>query len=803
MKSLFYWGKTDVESGYHRFLCHTLDVAACGIRLLERSDRLYRTLERHLHLSRQELVRLIAWASVLHDLGKLSPSFQRQDEATSKVADILGVGPAKHEYNIRHDSLGWTLWEQICPRGSSLGGENVRILMRCATGHHGKPPSKTEHGVIVNPDRYFGLADIEAALELVDWANKHFYPVFPEKEAMKRASWWIAGIITLADWLGSNKDFFPYEQGEVDPVAYLEKALLAADRVIEATGVVMPGEKREFHELFKDYKPTPVQQCVLNLPIVPERPFFMVIEETTGGGKTEAALSAARGASLFFGLPTMATANGLWHRIKKLDGQQSLVHGKRWLIPAAMDRATAWLNDSNRKSLLADVGVGTIDQAMIGVMYARYSTLRLAGLAGKTLIIDEVHAYDTYMKHIISTLITMQARSGGSVILLSATLPLAHRADYASAWRKGSDVESNPLEKTGFPLVTFIDHQGTVTEQDGLTSHYDQKGGRNVSVESTHITDAVIKRIQTESSKGRCVAWVRNTIDEAIAAYESLLALGVDVMLFHSRFVAGDRKDIENLVLETFGKSSTENLRAGKVLVATQVIEQSLDLDFDFMVTDLCPVDLLIQRAGRLHRHDRGVRGNPTLLIHAPVMEESPGPNWIGDWSKGTAFVYENHAVLWNTLRIIGNGFSLPNDARRLIEGVYTDGAVPAGLQSQSREIFGRELARISSGNDASVNPDAAYQSEGMPVWDDETAPTRLADRVIEWVLCEGEMPITGLIETSTVQIQMRKVTSAPESSVEVGKFQRTMRLTNGRAKCSGPQGAVLVTYDKNRGLAY
>lgn len=816
MKCRAYWGKTNAGQ-YHRLLYHNLDVAACAIRLIERSDRMAASLMAPLGIDRAKLADLIGWATVLHDLGKLSPAFQYQSPETSVIAQTLGVSRVAHAYDVRHDSLGWSLWQDISasmPMDDDLL-DAMDAMMRCATGHHGKPPTNLKNGTRVSSKRYFGPADMEAGHELIDWSFSRFAPVFPQAQAIERASWWIAGLITLADWLGSNTDWFPYQQREVAADEYFQDALARADLAIDVSGVVMPVERKTFHDLFKGYTPTSVQQAVLDLP-VQTKPFFLAIEETTGGGKTEAALAAAAGTSFFFGLPTMATANGLWRRVKSLEGQQSLLHSKRWMMPDAMDRATAWLNDSGRKSLLSDIGVGTIDQAMIAAMYARYSTLRLAGLAAKTLIIDEVHAYDVYMKRILEVLIELHAKSGGSVILLSATLPLKHRQGYADAWSRGRSLARPALVQTGFPLVTFIDSGGNLIEREDLTSRYEsnngcvpcpgQQAGRRLSIACAHSVADVINCVTMEAGSGKCVAWIRNTVGEAIDAFDALLVAGVDVQLFHSRFTAGDRRDIEDRVIDTFGKQSLPAQRAGKVLVATQVIEQSLDIDFDFMVTDLCPVDLLIQRAGRLHRHDhRGDRGVPKLLLHAPAWSEQPNPDWVMAWSSGTSFVYQDHAALWNTMRLVGDGFELPQDSRQLVEGVYDDTlkTVPDGLRKQADKFIGQELARAMQGSMAAIKPDVAYQSEGVPMWDDTVAPTRLGEAVSEWVICEDGRPINGSIDESTLQIRKSAILSGPAASFKVGPWQMTLNMANGSADCVGSQGAKRVTYDKLRGLGY
>ncbi|MCX7170397.1 MAG: CRISPR-associated helicase Cas3' [Proteobacteria bacterium] len=804
MNAFGYWGKTH-EGGFHRLPYHSLDVAACAVRLIERSDRLANSLLRHLPITREELTGLIGWAAALHDIGKLSPTFQHLDVTTSTIASALGVAKIKRKYDVRHDSLGWELWREISgpmfPDARQVDAADV--LMRCATGHHGKPPSNLGNGTRISVTRYFTPVDVDAGREWIQWTSDYFKPTFPRSSALEEASWWIAGLITLADWLGSNMDWFPYREDIIEPDEYFQSALTRADKAITEADVVADVVKRTYFEMFPSYQPTPVQQAVLDLP-TDGNSFLLVIEETTGGGKTEAALAAAAGSAFFFGLPTMATANGIWRRTRELGGQQALIHSKKWFMPDAMDRASAWLNHSGRQALLADIGVGTVDQAMIAVMYARYATLRLVGLAGKTLIIDEVHAYDAYMKRILEVLVEMQAKSGGSVILLSATMPLSHRRDYAAAWCRGRNLSAPSFTKDAFPLVTHVDSSGHAIERGDLKSQYQDNGGdgRHVRIEHASTFDVVVARIMDESKSGQSVAWIRNTVREAVEAYDILKAANADVELFHSRFTVRDRLAIENRVIETFGKESTGESRKGKILVATQVIEQSLDLDFDFMVTDLCPVDLLIQRAGRLHRHERGDRGVPTLLLHAPSWTDSPGSGWVTDWSMGTSFVYPDHGRLWLTMELAADGFVLPKDARMLVEGIYGL-QIPIGLSKQSLKTEGMDVARVFQGDMSAIKPGMPYQA-GVPTWDDVVAPTRLGEPTAEWIICEDGAPVNGAIAESTLQLRESQLFPF-EGEAKIpgqGPWQRVLSLTAGSTSGQSRKGPVQVTYDQKKGLS-
>lgn len=806
-----YWGKTN-EDNYHLLAYHSLDVAASAVVLIQERKSLCISLCSMMEIEQEQLLNLIGWTAALHDLGKLSPAFQRQDQPTSLVADALGVGTVTKPYDVRHDSLGWVLWNEIESKAAEkLTVRSARALIRCSTGHHGMPPSKHAHGSRIRATDYFNDTEIMQAVDWVNWATNFFKPIFPDAKNIEAASWWIAGTITLADWIGSNVEWNPYSKIKMSPDDYFLIAISNAKIAMAASGVDQSQDRRSFSELFPRFNPTPIQAAVAALP-TDENQFLLIIEETTGGGKTEAALASAGGSRFFFGLPSMATANGLWNRVGELDGQQVLIHGKNWAMPGSMDRASSWLANGGRKALLADIGVGTIDQAMVGVLYARYGTLRLAGLAGKTLIVDEIHAYDAYMKEVIMTLISMHARSGGSVVLLSATMPLSHRVDYADAWCAGANIEREQFLKSSFPLITYIDKSGKTMEIDNLQSRYELDcgpGGRRVNIAHCSNYLEAKRRVVSESASGRCVLWIRNTVGEAIQAYNDLSKESNNVQLFHSKFTVDDRSRIEKNVLKSFGAKSTSEGRKNRILVATQVVEQSLDIDFDFIVTDLCPIDLLIQRAGRLHRHERGDRGIPTMLVYGPPPTDDPDEDWAPSWSKGSAYIYADNSKLWITQKLISDGFSLPCDARRLVEGVYgelPDGnATPKNLESNKFEALGKELAKSSAGVNNAIDSKSSFKKESSQTdWDDSQAPTRLGEVSKEWVLFEDGKPISGCLETSTISIELRKLSSSIGSDFlkkVVGKFQEPINLINGMALGISGGKTVHVTYSKKLGL--
>jgi CRISPR-associated endonuclease/helicase Cas3 len=513
------------------------------------------------------------------------------------------------------------------------------------------------------------------------------------------------------------------------------------------------------------------------------------LEDVTGAGKTEAALILtqrlmAKGLAdgLYIGLPTMATANAMYQRLGKVyrhfyqaNQQPSLVlaHGARELSQDFRDSVllaeqvqtdtdyqpghtekdqelsataycNAWLADSRKKALLADVGVGTLDQALLAVLPARHQSLRLLGLGRKVLFVDEVHAYDSYMHKLLSALLEAHARQGGSAILLSATLPQTMRENLVAAFHRGLDqAPPNIAYPAAYPLAT---HTPAETVERGINTRAEVK--RTVNVQRLNGEDLVFAKVRNAAEHGQCVCWIRNTVKSAWQAYQNLLNSGIQaerLSLFHSRFAMIDRQAIESRILQTFGDHSNHESRKGQILIATQVVEQSLDLDFDVLISDLAPIDLLIQRAGRLRRHIRDEQGNrirevdaedgrgmPVFYLHAPAPVLEADANWLKPEHAGTQAVYPHLGQLWLSARLLECGqFTMPSDARGLIEGVYSDEAqeqIPIALQDASLDAEGKAMVQKSMADFNALKLDKGYTWKSGD-WDEETRiPTRLSE---------------------------------------------------------------------------
>jgi CRISPR-associated endonuclease/helicase Cas3 len=756
----------------HPLVAHVLDVAAVGM-LLPDAGRL--GLDR----------RCLGFLLTLHDIGKISRSFQAQAPVHWPQA-LLGPPPVNIP-GFPHDAMGLHLLLgplQASLRTTFLADRRGRRswadpLLHALAGHHGRPAHLSR-----SPgNAELGPAAVAAAETLVTVMLDVFRPPPLCPPATDRSvqclSWKLAGSVTLADWIGSRQEWFPYVTSSLvdDPADYLwNHALPRAARAINAAGLSVTGTSpfTGVRRLFPGiHHPTPVQSWAEQAPL-PPGPLLAVIEDLTGSGKTEAALVLAHrlmaggcADGLFLALPTMATANAMfgrlaeaYHRLFPADARPSLAlaHGRAHLDPRfratipredaaeallrgkapsepadepAEAHCAAWLADDRRRVLLAQVGIGTIDQALLAVLPVRHAVLRQRGLAGKVLIVDEAHAFDAYMNRELRALLSFHAALGGSAILLSATLPRAVRQGLVDAFHDGLGAPRAMLDTTTYPLATLT--AATGTSETPCAPREDLP--RRVAVSRLPDEGAAIARITTAAQAGAAVVWVRNTVDEAIAAAAALRARGLSPLLFHARFAMADRLRVEAEVLRRFGRDADPAERPG-VLVATQVVEQSLDLDFDLLCTDLAPMDLLIQRAGRLWRHERGQRPveGPELLVVSPEPVDEPAAGWLREALPGTAAVYRDPALLWRTARaVFGRGAIVtPGDMRPLIEEAYdreAPGAVPPALARAAQEAEGK--AHSASGVAAQNVLELAkgYRREAG-LWEPDThTPTRLEER--------------------------------------------------------------------------
>lgn len=682
--------------------------------------------------------------------------------------------------------------------------DGLDAWMRASTGHHGQPPQPGGHWKQhCHPveDRAAVLAHVDAmrALFLDDELATAIAAQDPHQflAASKALSWWFAGLAVLCDWLGSNTEYFRYLAADAtrSPAptrsGYWQCAQQQAEKVIAASGVVAPppAPAMPFAALFPGLgSPSPLQRWAAEVALAPG-PQLHCLEDVTGAGKTEAALmlthrllAAGRADGFYVALPTMATANAMYARVagvyaRLFEGPASLAHATgqsrlldRYIasvvedlaanvLPAmqaegdqaqtdetASARCAAWLADHRKRALLAPAGVGTIDQALLAVLHSKHQSLRLLGLQRKVLVVDEVHACDDYMLRVLAVLLEAHARGGGSAVLLSATLPLHARQKLLEAFARGLGQGTPNAGEAAYPLATSwpaADRAPGLALQCPIATRPDVRRRVRV-VQHAHI-DEVLGLIRLALDAGLCVCWVRNTVVDAVAAYDLFEAeLPPERRaLFHARFALHDRLAMEHRVLQSFGKASGPAQRRGRLLIATQVVEQSLDVDFDLLVSDLAPVDRVVQRAGRLCRHRRAAdgtlladpaapdaRGEPVLHLLCPPWTDDPAADWFKTSLPKAAAVYPNHAQLWLTMRALrGGGYTMPDDARALIEAVFgNEAAAPPGLQAIALAAEGQGWAAQSQAQINTIKLDQGYEGGGIDWWSDAKTPSRLGE---------------------------------------------------------------------------
>lgn len=795
-----YWGKSrrgedDGGDDYHLLCWHSLDVAAVGYWMVQHNiyginDYLNKLGLHH----RVQAAQFFAWLLCWHDIGKFAHSFQqlyRHEELNAQDEYI------KYYEAIPHATLGYWLWKDYLSECAELFPESplsarklkrvIALWMPLTTGHHGRPPSS------VTELKNFRQQDKEAARDFLTRVKSLFplieIPDFWDDDngiaLFKHLSWFISAAIVLADWVGSSTQYFPRITKSMEVDEYWQQHALVKAKV--AVTVFPPSpDVASFSGITALFpfiqQPTPLQQKALELDIDKQGPQLFILEDVTGAGKTEAALilthrlmATGKAQGLYFGLPTMATANAMFDRMSESwlalyqpGSRPSLVlaHSARGLmdrfnqslwsgdlsgseepdeLQPSSQGCAAWFADSNKKALLAEVGVGTLDQAMMAVMPFKHNNLRMLGLNNKILLADEIHAYDAYMSRILESLIEKQASDGNTTILLSATLSQQQRDRLVTAFAKGakSRVEAPLLGYGDYPWLTQV----TSTSVVSLHVETRKEVERSVKVGWMHCEQECIERIEQALSQGKCIAWIRNSVDDAIRIYRQLLARGSipaeNLLLFHSRFAFFDRQRIENQALTQFGKKGSVQ-RAGKVLIATQVIEQSLDIDLDEMISDLAPVDLLIQRAGRLQRHIRDRKGllkasgqdertAPELVICAPEWDDVPREDWFSGAMRNSAYVYPDHGRLWLTQRVLREQgeIRMPQSARLLIESVYgEDVDMPAGFAKTEQLQEGKYYCDRAFAKQNTINFASGYSpecSDFLP----ENLSTRLAEESI------------------------------------------------------------------------
>jgi CRISPR-associated endonuclease/helicase Cas3 len=758
-----FWAKSSIEGG-HPLIQHMLDVAAVAHALLARqSAGAVSRLSKALSLPVEPA---LAWSAALcglHDLGKATPGFQAKWAVGHEKVQQAGFpfprgAPERHDASTRHLLVG-----QLLARGLSLPTANR--LSEAVAAHHGFPISPAERQQVA----LFELpASWSAAISSL--ANGYFSatvgglpaPTLTKEPATRSAFLqWLAGLCATSDWIGSSVNHFPHRRTWRAEQQFLQEAISLAELALDRIGIqpVLPYRYAQSQILEKalpaQLKPRPLQAELASIlqSAAPE-PLLIIIEAPMGEGKTEAAFAvdawarqAYESKGTYFAMPTQATSNALYARVAsylaRVAGSQGnaelqLAHGSSTLEDArlrlqgvgfgeddASVTVSAWFA-GHRRTLLAPNAVGTVDQAIVAMLNAKHHFVRLFGLADRVVILDEVHAYDAYTGGLIERLVAWLRHLGCCVVVMSATLPAERRSSLIRAF----DPAAASMAYGAYPRVTCVQ-----PGQSSATRTFATARKQIVQVEGVGTDPGVLAARAIEASRhGAAVLVVANTVRRAQAIYGALPAdMCVGKLLFHARFPMDERLALENTLLDRFGPGAGE--REGWIVVATQVAEQSLDVDFDLLISDVAPVDLLLQRVGRLHRHERT---RPAYASTPRVLVAGLGTDGSVDHSAYRP-VYQRLPVIRTGAALAqaaaADGIHLPDDIDRLVQHVYGDeppkrtDAAFLTEHEQARMDWAADLERMTGLAALAAQPLPAEWPPGQSAsrMDDEAAANGLA----------------------------------------------------------------------------
>ncbi len=688
-----------------------MDVAAVADQWWENSPSIRQSFSHETGLSEEQAYAWVMFFIALHDFGKFDIRFQMKnlDLATENYKINLPAGIRSKDYFHGDEGYKWFVLESEDLYFRDVDYKRQRWLQNwfaSVAGHHGSIPTNAEPNLPPFVDESIKMQDCIARQKWVQELSRIFLEpagITFDDIPTKNPPVLLAGFCSVCDWLGSNREYFEFQQNESSLEKYFVSRKENALNSLNDFGLLSHiNTIGGMEALYPDYTPQNIQTLIDRLSVEQS---LIIIEANTGSGKTEAALAYASkllasglADSIVFALPTQATANAMLDRLEKVAGKIFgsrdniiLAHGKRdsndhfkRMVEKhkrftsiqgdfeAGSQCSEWLSSSRKRAFLGQIAVTTVDQVMLSAIKPlKHYFVRSFGIGKGVLIIDEIHAYDAYMYGILEAVIKQQKQAGGSVILLSATLPAYQKQSLCNAWGTGE-----ARDEQAYPLIMQAKdsdvHTFTLEDQNCIQE-------KNVEIDlwksdDCSITNEQLEQIVKAVENGAKVGVVCNLVDDAqIYAHHLSEMTSVSVDIFHSRYRYCDRMNKEEAVKDNYGKDS---LNQGRILVGTQVIEQSLDIDFDWMISFICPVDLLFQRMGRLHRHFKQrpeSYNKPRCTVVMPNINDADlmeNPKKIYGLHN---LIYKNTRVLWRTQCLLEqNGtIKFPEAYRDWIERVY------------------------------------------------------------------------------------------------------------------------------------
>lgn len=750
------WGKTYLQGGTDDWLplqVHLADVMSVAGHVWDEwaGDHLRWILAQD--AGGEESARaLLVFLAGVHDIGKATPGFAlKSGERASAMEDAgLAMPYGRNREWTRaygHNVLGQVIVEGML-RSRGWSPEDAQRLGFVVSCHHGHAPSPMDLHMHRGAVEALGITqdwarvreEILGFVLRVSRAERYLAPDGPWARVSRRAQILLLGLLVVSDRVASDPWSFPLIGADEQRPADMEgRARIGWTRSRLPTPWQPRDPGLDADEWVRQWtgKPgaRPIQREAIDVARTAE-PGLMIIEAPMGEGKTEAGILAAvaladrvgaSGISVF--LPTMATANAIFDRTLDIVRRSRpdhavstfLAHSRRDLdasfsrLPRTRREDDAlivshpWLSLRTGQGVLSDLVIGTVDQALSGALQSRHTALRHVGMARSVMVIDEIHAYDVHMGVFLESLLRWAGQYRVPVVAMSATLTASGRRALVGAYRDGlrgyrCDVDTEADAAPSPSLITSVGGDGAVLHRAI------ERSGRRGAVRVVLDEDddaALVALLGDRLREGGCAAVVRNTVRRAQGTYRALeSAFPGEVTLIHSRFLCADRAANEDRVVSALGEGGARPGR--RIVVATQVIEQSLDVDFDLMVTDLAPWDLVLQRAGRLHRHASTAR--PAPLSDAEL-------HIVADWGatpvvapRGSERVYSDYSLLRAALvaRGLHGAIRLPDDIPVQVALAYEgDGDVPPGWEgcvarartdNEERERVRRNSARMMCG---------------------------------------------------------------------------------------------------------
>jgi CRISPR-associated endonuclease/helicase Cas3 len=806
---------------WHPLLAHSADVAATAEALLTQTILRARlaSLIGWDELSDVHVARLAALAA-LHDAGKVTQGFQNR--AFGKKPESDHVTPMVNVYNAS-DPLAYRAPLGVADLQNWSDDLDVLGHLLLATfGHHGAPVKPGTHDPMLWEAS--DIRDPRAGLARLDTHVREWFPSaydgvsspFPATPIFQHA---FNGLLTLADWIGSDETLFPFADTTETP---MKRARSHAAEAVSELFLDPSGPRAALHEDSgfdqileePDWDPYPIQRAVRDVPLH-DNGGLAVLESDTGSGKTEAALARyvrlfRRGLvdGLYFAVPTRTAATQLHDRVtaavRRLFPEEQrppVVQAVPGYIKADDMTATrlpnsfavrwdediqhrGWAAESSKRYLAGPIAVGTVDQVLLSTLQASHAHMRATALLRHFLVVDEVHASDAYMTRLMDRVLDQHLAAGGHALLMSATLGASARVRLTTD--DGNMPDQDTAEAEDYPLVTHVDADRTDPESTHAVSSDASKTVAPKLCGDADAPEDVAQRALGYAQDGARVLIIRNLVDDCIQTQKELESLAEDKdFLFgvndtpaphHSRFAPDDRQRLDNAVENIFGPDTPNR---GIVAVATQTVEQSLDLDADLMITDLCPMDVLLQRIGRLHRHSRDRPGGYETARCVVLTPEERGlaPHISDDGQAfgphGLGTVYGDLRILDTTWSVLENDnlapWQIPEDNRTLVERATHPDALRAVVTGgddawhrHEQWVLGSKQADRQATGHVAIDRTEPFGAEPFP--DDlGTAKTRLGQEDYRVKLPE---PAPGPFGTSIGELSVSEwqLDDPPES---------------------------------------